>query len=507
MKIFRCDQIKAIDEYTIRNEPVASIDLMERAAGKLAEWITGKFNNSCNIIVFAGPGNNGGDGLALARLLSYKMYEPEIYFVNISSNTSEDWKINKKRLVTETIIPLKTIENINQFPNVAPGSVIIDAIFGSGLSRPASGLVSEVIKKINNENSVVISIDVPSGLFGENNSGNDPESIIKADYTLTFQFPKLSFMLPENEEYTGIWVLLDIGLHKDITDSTETPYSYLEQEQIRKLIKPRSKFSHKGTFGHGLLVGGSYGKMGAVVLGAKAALRTGIGLVTCHIPSDGDIILQSAIPEAMVIHDRSPKLISETGDTESFSAVGVGPGIGTAPETQHALYNLLQKCSKPLVIDADALNILSLNKKWLTKLPEGSILTPHPGEFSRLAGITKSGYERLLLQSQFSEKYKCIIVLKGAHTSITTPDRMILFNSTGNPGMATAGSGDVLTGMILSLLAQGHNPVNASLTGVYMHGLAGDIAYSDSGPESLIASDIIENIGAAFNKIKKGSNQ
>lgn len=503
MKIFRCEQIKQIDEYTIRNEPVSSIDLMERAAGKLAEWYIERFERSQPVIIFIGPGNNGGDGLALARLLSGNRYKPEVCFIKFTAKRSEDWEINYRRLEKETSVPFTTISRIGQFPEIASRSIIIDAIFGSGLSRPASGLVSEVIKRINCYGSSVISIDMPSGLFGEDNSSNDPESIIRADFTLSFQFPKLSFMFAENEKFTGAWNVLPIGLDKKAIENTDTPFAYGEVNQVRAMLKNRNKFDHKGVFGHGLLIGGSYGKMGAVVLGARAAMRTGIGLVTCHVPSCGVSVLQNAVPEAMIINDKSEKLISEVGSTDRFDAAGIGPGIGTEKETQDALHQFLLNFSKPLVIDADALNILSENKSWIKSIPAGTILTPHPKEFERIAGKTSSGFERLQRQIEFSAKYNCIIVLKGAYTSISVPGGKVWFNSTGNPGMATAGSGDVLTGMILSLLAQGYDPENAALTGVFLHGLAGDIAAEKSCFESLIASDIINSIGEAFNRIRR----
>jgi NAD(P)H-hydrate epimerase len=288
-----------------------------------------------------------------------------------------------------------------------------------------------------------------------------------------------------------------------VIDKTITPWQLLEKELIKPLLKKRNKFDHKGSYGHGLFVGGSYGKMGAVVLGARAALRTGIGLITCHIPSKGNLIMQTAVPEAMLINDIAERAVSEIGNTELFSAVGIGPGLGKEAVSQKALQSLLRNCKKPVVIDADALNILSENKDWYQYIPAGAILTPHPKEFERLAGETRNGFDRLKRQTEFSEKQKCIIVLKGAHTSISAPDGRVWFNSTGNPGMATAGSGDVLTGIILSLLAQGYNPVNASVTGVYIHGLAGDIAAGKSSFESVIASDIIDEIGAAFNRIRE----
>jgi len=503
MKIFSCNQIKQIDEYTIRNEPVASIDLMERAALKLLEWYVERFERTRPVLILAGPGNNGGDGLALARLLALSKYKSEVWFINIASSRTSDWEINRKRLEAETNVQFRTINGTDQLPDIPPGSLIIDALFGSGLSRPVEGFAGDVIRQINNSGSIIISIDIPSGLFGEDNGNNNPDHIIRASYTLSFQFPKLSFMFAENEKYTGEWHILPIGLDPQAIENTESPYLFLEKEIITPLLKHRNKFDHKGTFGHGLLIGGSYGKIGAMVLGAKAALRSGIGLVTCHIPSRGNLVMQCIVPEAMVIHDNSEKYISDILITDSFSAVGIGPGMGTEPISQNVLNSLLLNCKKPLVIDADALNILSENKKWHKSIPPGTILTPHPKEFERLSGKTVNSYERLQKQIEFSVKHKCIIVLKGAFTSISSPDGRVWFNSTGNPGMATGGSGDVLTGIILSLLSQGYSPINASLTGVYIHGLAGDVAAEETSFESIIASDIINGIGEAFSRIRR----
>ena len=502
MKIFTCDQIRNIDEYTIKNEPVSSVDLMERAAGQILIWYMDNFERSKRIFIFAGPGNNGGDGLALARLLEENRYMPRIHYVHFSEAASKDWDVNRKRLEKETTVPFEILNTIDDFPVIYPDDVIIDAIFGSGISRPVDGLAAAVIAQINKSGCAVISIDIPSGLFGEDNSSNDPEKIINADFTLSFQFPKLSFMFSENGKHTGEWVILPIGLSSSAISNTSTPFVFLEKNQIAPLLKSRSKFDHKGNFGHGLFIGGSYGKIGAVVLGAKAALRTGIGLISCHVPSCGNMIMQTAVPEAMIIHDSAEHFITDIGSTEMFSSVGIGPGMGTAKESHKTLHNLLLNCKKPMVIDADALNILSANKEWMTDIPAGSILTPHPKEFERLAGKTTDGYSRMKKQMKFSRDFKCFVVLKGAFTSVTSPDGRVWFNSTGNPGMATAGSGDALTGMILSFLSQGYTPEHAAITGVYLHGLAGDIAAEKSGFESIIASDIINETGAAFNRIR-----
>jgi NAD(P)H-hydrate epimerase len=500
MKIFRCDQIREIDEFTIRNEPVASIDLMERAAAKLFNWYTDKFDRSGRIKIFAGPGNNGGDGIALARMLAHERYEAEVYYLLFAENRSDEWKMNRKRLEKETSVPFTEIRNSDEFPLISEDDVIIDAIFGSGISRPAEGMAADVIARINNSPATVVSVDIPSGMFGEVNDHLSSKNAVIADYTLSLQFPKLAFMFPECEKYTGEWFVLSIGLD---FSNMKSPYNLLEKNMVVPLLKQRNKFDHKGKFGHGVLAGGSYGKMGAMVLGARAALCTGAGLITCHIPSSGNNIIQTAVPEAMTINDASEHCISGIGDTEKYDAAGIGPGMGTEALTQEAFHRFLQECRKPIVIDADALNILSLNREWLDLLHPGTILTPHPGEFERLAGETRNSYDRLQLQMEFAKKHDCVVVLKGAHSSVASPDGNVWFNSTGNPGMATAGSGDVLTGMILSLLAQGYAPVDAALTGVYLHGLAGDIAAEKTGWESLTASDIISATGCAFRRLRE----
>jgi ADP-dependent NAD(P)H-hydrate dehydratase / NAD(P)H-hydrate epimerase len=507
MKIFSSSQIKLIDRFTIENEPVKSVELMERAAHKLFEWIISRFERPAHFIIFVGPGNNGGDGLALARLLAESRYDVEIQYVSFTDKVSEDWNINFNHMEELKSIQFNTLSSQEQFPLICANDIIIDAIFGSGLTRPVDGLAGEVIKKINSSGNAVIAIDIPSGLFSEDNSKNNQENIIKADYTLSFQFPKLSFLFPENHSYIGEWHILPIGLHPTCIRDTLTPYYLIEEKEVNPLLKDRNKFDHKGIFGHGLLIAGSKGKVGAAVLSAKAALRTGIGLITCHVPADATSVIHSSLAEAMVDSDENKNLIASLPDLTPYNSIGIGPGIGTDNATGKVLFNLLTNCKRPMVIDADAINILGLNKGWLSALPAGSILTPHPKEFERIAGTARDSYERLFKQISFSEKHNCIIVLKGAFTSVSFPDGKVFFNSTGNPGMATAGSGDVLTGMILSLLSQSYSPENAAIIAVFLHGLAGDIAAEKSCYESIIASDIIENISNAFNRTRSGSMQ
>jgi ADP-dependent NAD(P)H-hydrate dehydratase / NAD(P)H-hydrate epimerase len=503
MKLFRSDQIKQIDEFTINEEPVLSVDLMERAARQLLTWYMNVFDRSHRVLIFAGPGNNGGDGLALARLLDSNRYEALVYYIEFTDKTSADWKTNLDRLERDTKVKIISLKESEHFPAINEDDIIIDAIFGSGLTRPVNGLATEIVKLINQSGARVISIDIPSGMFGEDNTSNNYESIIKADFTLSFQFPKLCFMLPENAENIGDWMILPIGLSQNAIRNIISPYSWTLKSDVAPLIKKRRKFDHKGTYGHGLLIAGSKAKMGAAVLGAGAALRSGIGLISCHIPLCGIPVIQSSIPEAMTDPDENDMIFSKAGNTSTYSAIGVGPGIGTEQITQNAFYELLKNCRKPIVIDADGLNILALNKEWYSLIPEGSILTPHPKEFERLAGKSENSYIRLKRQLEFSEKHKCIVVLKGANSSISTPEGNVFFNSTGNPGMATAGSGDVLTGILLSLLSQGYTPENAAVLGVYLHGLAGDIAAQELCYESIVASDIINNLSKAFKNLKE----
>jgi ADP-dependent NAD(P)H-hydrate dehydratase / NAD(P)H-hydrate epimerase len=497
MKILSTSQIKEADAFTIKNEPISSVDLMERAAKTLAAWIEGKFAVTTQIWIFAGPGNNGGDGLALARLLSEKGYKTGTFIISPEGGYSRDATINIGRLRAMNI-SLKSISSVKDFPEIGPSDLIVDALFGSGLNKVLKGVVAKLVDYLNEQKSPVLAVDIPSGLFGDDNKVTAGDSIIRAKYTLTFQFPQLAFMFAENEEYVGKWEILPIGLHKQFINSVKTDYHYIDSDLVTPLIKSRSKFSHKGQFGHCLLISGSYGRMGAAVLGTESCLRTGAGLVSTHVPARGCEILQVSVPEGMVSIDDSDICFSVAPLLDQYDAVAVGPALGTRQVSQKALHDLLLNINIPLILDADALNIIALNKEWLGHIPKNSILTPHPGEFDRLAGQHKNGHDRLISQIELSKKHKIYIVLKGAYTSVTTPEGLCYFNSSGNPGMATAGSGDVLTGILLSLLGQGFKPVDAAIAGVYIHGLAGDIASSKVSQESMKAGDISDNLGEAF---------
>ena len=502
MKILNADQIRKVDAYTIENEPIDSIDLMERAATECCNWIKEKMGSDLSIKIFVGPGNNGGDGLAIARILQEDNNNVAVYMLTMPERLSPDAQENYKKLTKHSDVEVVLLEELHTLPEIFDADLVIDALFGSGLTRPLVGLAERVVKHINQSLATTIAIDLPSGLFCELNTYDNPDAIIRADYTLTFQLPKLSFFFPENIIYTGDWYYLDIGLMFEAIDLQESNYLLIENDDIVFNLHQRKKFSHKGTYGHALLMAGSYGKMGAAVLATKACLRAGVGLLTTHIATKGYEIIQTAVPEAMVSIDAGTDYISAFPDLSKYSAIGVGPGIGSNDFTGFMLQKLLQTVTVPIVLDADALNLLATSQEWIDLLPVNSILTPHPGEFDRLAGPSVNGFERHLKQIKLSKDYKIIIVLKGAHTSITVPDGTCWFNATGNPGMATAGSGDVLTGIILSLLAQGYSPFRAALTGVYLHGLAGDLACEDTGVESLLSSDIINHIAKAFMTIR-----
>ncbi|MFH1004651.1 MAG: NAD(P)H-hydrate dehydratase [Bacteroidota bacterium] len=518
MKILSSEEIRKSDAYTIEHEPIKSIDLMERAANVCVEWLTASPLSAISLMrrsgnetikIFCGLGNNGGDGLAIARLLSLYKYKVEVFIIRHSEKCSEDFLINEKRLEKIKNVKIDNITSAVQLEKIYSNSTfnsqsyIIDAIFGSGLNKPVEGLVAEVIDYINNSGCPVISIDIPSGLFAEDNSKNKKEKIIQATHTLTFQNTKLAFMFPMNENYVGDFSVLNIGLDKSFIASLPSKNYFVTMELAKSIYRLRKKFSHKGTFGHALIVAGSLGKIGACVLASKACLRAGAGLVTVHIPKCGYTILQTTVPEVMVEIDSSDDFISNNIIPEKYNAIGIGPGIGMEKQTRDTLKFLIQNSSIPLVLDADALNILSENKTWLSFLPKNSILTPHHGEFRRLIGNTDNDYERLQMQKDFSIKHKVYVILKGAHSCITCPsdDEEIYFNSTGNSGMATAGSGDVLTGIITGLLAQGYDSKQASILGVFLHGLAGDIAAETISRESLIARDIIYFLGKSFLKL------
>lgn len=502
MKILSVPQVREADAYTIAHEPVSSTDLMERASKAASVWILKNYGRENFFLVFCGNGNNGGDGLAIARLLAEQGCTVEVYIARLSQNDSEDFSINLSRLQKQGKVPIAIYNPSEEavLP-MAADALIIDAIFGSGLSREPEGLAASLIDHINQSGSPVISIDIPSGLFGDDNLKNKYRHVVRASHTLSFQQPKLAFMFAENAAFTGRFQILDIALHPDYIGAAPSPFHYVTHTYAKQFYSPRQKFAHKGNYGHALIAAGSYGKMGAAMLAAEACLRTGAGLVTVSAPKCGNVILQTSVPEAMLDENEGETFLSGRIKARDYAAIGIGPGIGTEKETAQAIKLLLNEYAGPMVFDADALNILSENKTWLAFLPKGTILTPHPGEFDRFSGKHTSGYERMQSQREMAQRFGIYIVLKGAHTSIACPDGSVFFNSSGNPGMATGGSGDVLTGIITGLRAQGYDAFQSCILGVYLHGLAGDLAASVHAYEGMKAGDIPENLGGAWRMI------
>lgn len=498
MKILTAKQIQELDKFTIQHEPIASIDLMERACRAFVDWFTQHISTTKKTGVVCGSGNNGGDGLGIARMLHDWGYPVKVWIVRGLVPESPDFKINLERLPPKIAVSeIVTEADRNLFHDQ---DVLIDAIFGTGLSRPPEGIYAQAIQCMNASPALKIAVDIPSGLM---TSLPSTGAVVQAGYTITFQMPKLSFLFPQSYSFTGEWVVADIGLNKKFITEAESPYYFLQKKDIARMIKPRRRHDHKGTFGHALLISGSMGKMGAAVLASRAALRAGAGLVTAYSPSCGYSILQTAVPEAMVITDPHDHFMTVTPEVDRFTTVGIGPGLGQEAATLAAFSGLLEKCKVPMVVDADALNLLSARRELWQLLPENSILTPHPGEFERLVGSWNDDFERLEKLKELAYETRSVIVLKGAFTSVATSDGRVFFNSTGNPGMATGGTGDVLTGIVTGLLAQGYSSLDAAVVGVFLHGLAADLAVPEKGYSGLIASDLIDFLPQAFLKVSR----
>jgi NAD(P)H-hydrate epimerase len=499
MQILNAEEIRAWDQYTIQHEPVASIDLMERAASKCVEWIEKQSWKQKHFNVFCGKGNNGGDGLVIARLLLQKGYSVAVYVLETGKPGTEDFQINWQRL-RELLFEPYFLQSEEGFPTISSTDIVIDALFGSGLNQPLKGLGAQLVQHINEASAPVVAIDLPSGLFIDQSSKGNP--VVEADYTLTFQCHKLGLLIQENAPLIGDVYILDIGLHPAFLDERDQGQRLVDVSFIRKIFKPRNAFAHKGAFGHALLIAGSYGKMGAAVLATKACLHSGAGLTTTYSPRCGYTILQMTVPEAMVIADDNENHLSTLpNEIEKYEAIGIGPGIGTEDATQKMLAFIVRRHHNPLVIDADGLNCLSLQKELLQQLPPCSVVTPHPKEFDRLFGDHGNDFDRMRTALQKAKEFNIVIVLKSHYSLIASPDGQAYFNSTGNAGMAKGGSGDVLTGMITALVAQGYKPELAAVLGVYLHGLAGDLAAQQLSQETMVATDLINFLSPAFLKL------
>lgn len=493
MKLFLSEQIRKIDEATIQNEPISSIDLVERAASVCAQWIQENYDDSSSFHVFCGMGNNGADGLAMARQLSAAGCDVSVHVIAHRSSGSSNFDQNIQRLAEVGMDP-NYVNNPKDMPVVDENSIAIDAILGIGLDKPLRGILKEVIQALAEAYEHIISIDVPTGLPSDLNADFFSKTAVKATHTLTLQFPKLSFLLAETGELTGEIHVLDLGLDAMAIHDMPTKYFMTTEFEVENFRATRKSFSHKGTYGHAFLIAGHEGMMGAAVLATRACMRSGAGLVTTHIPKAGREVLQAAAPEAMVNIDHDERAFTGATLDDRFTAIGIGPGLGRETKSHEALKSVLSAVKVPVVLDADALNLLSFSKDW-DILPENAILTPHPGEFKRMTGKEYANSAEILLDAMsWAQSKKCFLVLKGAFTAVCTPNGEVYFNTSGHPGMATAGSGDVLTGLMTGLLAQGISPLKAIRFAVWMHGLAGEEAAGYKGEHAMIASDIIENL-------------
>lgn len=497
MKIFSAKQLYEADQKTSETQKISSTELMERAGNQIFQWLNKQLKGGkMPVKIFCGIGNNGGDGLVVGRLMIENGYDVTIYIVNYSDKRSKDFLINYDLIKDVTKKWPTLLTEKDDFPTLSKDDVIIDAMFGIGINRPPKGWVKKLIIHINDSGAFVLSIDMPSGLYADKPL-DDSKAVIKANHTLTFTSPKLSFFLPETAEYTSYFDVLDIGLDPEYLENENPIAQLIVRQNAQKLYRPRKKWDHKGSYGHTLIIAGSYGKMGAAVLATKAAFKIGAGMVTAFVPKCGYEILQTSISEAMAITDPGITFLEEIVYPFEPDAIAVGMGIGTHKKTVAALKELFAHSKKPMVIDADALNCISENRELLENIPKNSIFTPHPGELERLIGNWENDYDKLAKAKKFAKKYKIVLVIKGANTT-TLFDNKMYINTTGNPGMATAGSGDALSGVIAGLISQGYESLIAAVFGVYLHGMAGDIAVENVGLEGLMASDIIDNLGLAY---------
>ena len=500
MKIFTGTQIKELDKFTIENEPVASIDLMERAAKAIVHVLREEWDNRTPFVVFAGPGNNGGDALAVARLMAEAGYKVTVFLFNVNGKLSDDCATNKQRVMDCKRIKAFT-EVVVDFdpPELTAETVVIDGLFGAGLNKTLTGGFASLVKYINQSPAKVVSIDLPSGLMTEDNTHNVKAHIVRADLTLTLQQKKLAMLFEDNQQFVGRLRVLDIRLSPEYIARTDAKYKVLEEADVRSRMLKRGDFVNKGLMGHALVVAGSYGMAGAAVLAGRACMRSGVGNLTICTPRRNYDVMQISLPEAILSTGKEDYFFTEPLDTEHYDAVGMGPGLGQHEDTAIALISQIRRTQCPMVIDADALNILASHKAWMQQLPQNLILTPHVGEFDRLGnGGSEGDYDRLSKALDLAQHLQAYILLKGHYSALCLPAGKVFFNPTGNAGMATAGSGDVLTGIITGLLARGYNREDACIVGMYLHGLAGDLAAKQLGKESLMAGDIVAYLPQAF---------
>jgi ADP-dependent NAD(P)H-hydrate dehydratase / NAD(P)H-hydrate epimerase len=497
-KVLTGKQVKEVDLQTIRRGNITSAELMEQAAKAFVKIFCRRYDDTHPVIVFCGPGNNGGDGLAISRLLLKKHYAVTTWYIH-AAEYSHDFRVNLEKLLKTNKQRVKIIDGTGQLPVIKKNSILIDALFGTGLNKPVTGTAASVIEWMNEQDATRVAVDIPSGLTDALPFPQSP--VVQSGVTITFQLPKQALMLEDNRDYINEFEIADIGLDEEAIAAQPCNTFFIESADIKKILKPVKRFDSKWSNGHAMLIAGSYEKTGSALLAATSCMRSGVGLLTVHTPRTAKDIFNIALPEAMIQPDVHENIITSVSIDGRYSAFGIGPGIGTDELTVQAFIGFIHACNKPVVIDADGLNIIAANKDLLSHLPEQCILTPHEKEFDRLTQNHITHYHRIETQRDFSVKYKCIVVLKSAYTTISDTEGNIFFNSTGNGGMAKAGSGDVLTGVVTAFLAKGYTVLDTALCAVYVHGMAGDVAARKPGKIPMKAGDITEHLPKVFKRL------
>ncbi len=497
LPVLDADQVRTLDRLTMEREPIASIDLMERAAHAFVAALVERAGSTTEACVLCGPGNNGGDGLAIARILAKRGWNVRVVVPGNAVGSSADNRLNLSRLGSFSVPVLADL------PALRAGDLVVDALFGTGLSRPLGEPYRGLVRSLHASRAEVVSVDLPSGAFAGGGPA-DPDAVVRAAATFTFQAPKPFLLLPEHRSHVGDLRILDIGLDPKALAESGAAWSLTEEGDVAALLPERPSAGHKGSFGHALLLVGGRGHLGAACMAVAAATRSGAGLVTACVPRGAAPVLHAQVPEAMVLEGPEADALSGPVPPGRWTALGMGPGIGQAAGTALILEEVLRGACVPLVLDADALNLLAARPALLALLPPGALLTPHPGEADRLFGAAANTRDRIARSLAFARSHGVVVLLKGAYSAVCLPDGTVRFNATGNAGMAKGGSGDVLTGLLTGLLAQGLSAPEAAVLGAWVHGLAGDIAAAGLGMDGMVAMDLVRCLPKAFQRLRKG---
>lgn len=515
MKLVTAAQMQSLDRRTITEAHVPSSVLMERAGEGVVTHLEQQYGpvRGKTIAIFCGKGNNGGDGLVVARLLHRRHALVHVFLLAPPADLSRDAAGMYRRFVrTAARTAVKPFHSADQArPLVASCDFVIDALLGTGISSAVTGHYRDAIDLINDVHRPVIAVDIPSGIHAD--SGAVLGRAVRASMTVTFGLPKLGLMVGPGIDHAGIVQIVDIGIPPAYIEAIDSRIVLLTRKAVIATLPPRQPSSHKGTFGHAGIIAGSVGKTGAAALAAKAALRVGAGLVTVATPNSINDVLEAKLLEAMTVpmpETKARTLARSSLDRvvtfmQARTAVAIGPGLSTHPETVELIQSLMKHLERPTVLDADALNALTGRTALLTECKTPPIITPHPGEMARLeVGATTQSVnaDRIGTAQRFSRERGVFVVLKGARTVLARPDGLVAVCPTGNPGMATAGTGDVLTGMVVGFLAQGLSPWDASCTAAYVHGYAGDLASRQLGQAGMLASDLIAQIPYALQQLQ-----